>query len=105
MVVDPEDRRDAGPFDIVDDLGFDPHTPESETLISRFHTESDLCGTCHNLRNSLFTKERPAPASTSSTRWTRPAIPRWVSPKQSTYDEWVTSDYATMGVVRAAIRT
>ena len=38
MVVDPLDRR-RGPFDIVADLGSDPHAPRRPTLVSPFHRE------------------------------------------------------------------
>ena len=55
MVVDPLDRR-RGPFDIVADLGIDPHAPDAATLVSPFHRSAELCGTCHNVRNPLFTK-------------------------------------------------
>ena len=55
MVVDPHDRR-RGPFDVVADLGSDPHLPAATTLVSPFHRSAELCGTCHNVRNPVFTK-------------------------------------------------
>ena len=63
MVVDPLDRL-RGPFDVVADLGSDPHAPDAETLVSPFHRSSELCGTCHNVRNPVFTRNT-RPASTS----------------------------------------
>ncbi len=97
MVVDPFERL-RGPFDIVSDLGSDPHVPSSETLISPFHSSSDLCGVCHNLRNPLFTK------NDITGRWELNAddtpIPDASKgfPEQSTYDEWAASEYASTGV-------
>src|SRR5262245_61136030 len=54
MVIDPINRR-RGPFDVVADLGSDPHGA-GVTLISPFHASADICGTCHNLRNPAFIK-------------------------------------------------
>jgi len=96
FVVDPLDRR-RGPFDVVADLGIDPHVPAS-TLVSPFHQSATLCGTCHNLRNTLYTKNTmtgefelnpmntPSPDSTAG------------FPEQSTFDEWAASTYASTGV-------
>ena len=56
FVIDPIDRR-RGPFDVVADLGSDPHGA-GVTLVSPFHESSDLCGTCHNLRNPAVPQER-----------------------------------------------
>ena len=63
MVVDPQDRL-RGPFDVIADLGSDPHLPTRSTLVSPFHTSAELCGTCHNVRNPAFTRNT-ASASTS----------------------------------------
>ncbi|HXJ32473.1 MAG TPA: multiheme c-type cytochrome [Candidatus Eisenbacteria bacterium] len=97
MVVDPIDRL-RGPFDIVADLGNDPHAPQRSTLQSPFHVSSDLCGTCHNLRNPAFAK------NTLTGEWEPTAFdtpnpdPTSGFPEQSTYDEWAASTYATTGV-------
>jgi hypothetical protein len=96
MVVDPDDRR-RGPFDVITDLGFDPHVPESETLISPFHTESAMCGTCHNLRNPAFTKNMGT-GEYELNAVNTPGDPALGFPEQSTYDEWLNSEYATTGV-------
>ncbi|MGH7895653.1 MAG: multiheme c-type cytochrome, partial [Candidatus Binatia bacterium] len=97
MVVDPIDRL-RGPFDVVADLGNDPHVPQRSTLVSPFHTSADLCGTCHNLRNPAFAK------NTLTGEWEPTAFdtpnpdPTSGFPEQSTYDEWAASTYATTGV-------
>jgi hypothetical protein len=97
MVVDPLQRL-RGPFDVVGDLGSNPHVPDP-ILISPFHASSDICGTCHNLRNPLFTK------NDLSGEWELNAMnapasdPTKGFPEQSTYDEWAASEYAASGVV------
>jgi hypothetical protein len=96
FVIDPNDRV-RGPFDIVGDIGFDPHLPERSILISPFHTSSDLCGTCHNLRNPAFTYNDGTDEYELNALDT-PGDPALGFPEQSTYDEWLASEYATTGV-------
>ena len=97
MVIDPSDRL-RGPFDIVADLGSDPHVPDRTTLVSPFHASAELCGTCHNLRNPLFSK------NTMTGEWeldplnAANADPTTGFPEQSTFDEWAASTYAAAGV-------
>ena len=96
MVVDPLDRR-RGPFNVVADLGGDPHLPAASTLVSPYHLSSELCGTCHNVRNAVFTKNaltgrfEPNPFDT-------PGDPAAGFPEQTTFDEWAASEYAAAGV-------
>jgi Cytochrome c554 and c-prime len=96
MVVDPLDRL-RGPFDIVADLGLDPHAPSRSTLISPFHESSELCGTCHNLRNPVFTYNAMTGAYELNAL-DAPGDPALGFPEQSTYDEWAASEYASTGV-------
>ena len=98
IVSDPLDRL-RGPFDIIGDLGADPHLPQSATVISPFHRRAELCGTCHNVRNPAFTK------NTMTGEWELNAVgvplgdPSTGFPEQSTFDEWKASEYASTGVV------
>jgi len=96
MVVDPEDRL-RGPFDLIADLGSDPHVPARSTLVSPFHTTSAMCGTCHNLRNPVYTRNDVTGEYELNADDT-PADPTKGFPEQSTYDEWLASEYATGGV-------
>ncbi|MEW6268009.1 MAG: hypothetical protein AB1689_01770 [Thermodesulfobacteriota bacterium] len=96
MVVDPNDRL-RGPFDLIADLGGDPHLPGRSTLLSPFHSSSELCGTCHNLRNPLFTRNDATGEYELNTD-DAPADPTTGFPEQSTYDEWAASEYASLGV-------
>jgi hypothetical protein len=95
MVVDPLDRL-RGPFDIVADLGSDPHTPSRTTIVSQYHKSSRLCGTCHNVLNPAFTRQPDG--SYALNDLDTPGDPALAFPEQSTYDEWLNSDYATTGV-------
>jgi hypothetical protein len=96
FVIDPIDRR-RGPFDVVADLGSDPHGA-GVTLVSPFHTSSDLCGTCHNLRNPAFLKNEMTGEFEPIVDDTPSPDPTKGFPEQSTFDEWKNSTYATTGV-------
>lgn len=54
MVFDPEDYR-RGPFDVIADIGFDPHTINgADTIQSAYHQEAELCATCHDISNPML---------------------------------------------------
>ncbi|MEO6028641.1 MAG: multiheme c-type cytochrome [Candidatus Binatia bacterium] len=95
MVVDPQDRL-RGPFDIIADLGNDPHLPARSTLVSPYHKSSELCGTCHNVRNPAFTRNMLGEYALNAID--TPADPTLGFPEQSTFDEWAASTYAVTGV-------
>jgi hypothetical protein len=97
MVVDPQDRL-RGPFDIIADLGSDPHTPVRSTLVSPFHDTAQICGTCHNLRNPIFAKNGMTGEWELTTMDAPNADPTSGFPEQSTFDEWAASSYASTGV-------
>jgi hypothetical protein len=96
MVVDPLDRL-RGPFDVVADLGLDPHLPTRSTLVSPFHASSAMCGVCHNVRNPAFTRN-PSTGEYELNALDTPGDPALGFPEQSTYDEWAASEYAAAGV-------
>jgi len=98
MVVDPLDRL-RGPFDIVADLGTDPHAPARSTLVSPYHRSSELCGTCHNLRNPMFTRNPGTGEYELNVLATPSSDVTQGFPEQSTYDEWLASEYASTGVL------
>lgn len=95
FVMDPQDRL-RGPFDIVGDLGLDPHQPTRTTLLSPFHTDAHLCGTCHNVRNPAFTRNMMGDYELNALD--TPGDPTLGFPEQQTFDEWANSTYATTGV-------
>ncbi len=96
MVVDPLDRL-RGPFDIVADLGSDPHAPTRPTLVSPFHESAELCGVCHNVGNPAFTRNMSGEYDLNALD--TPGDPTLAFPEQSTYDEWAASTYAATGVL------
>jgi hypothetical protein len=95
FVLDPQDRL-RGPFDIVADLGFDPHLPSRSTLHSEFHESPELCGTCHSVRNPAFTRNMLGEYELNALD--TPGDPTLGFPEQQTYDEWAASAYAATGV-------
>jgi hypothetical protein len=97
MVIDPLERL-RGPFDIIADLGSDPHLPERSTLVSPFHSDARMCGTCHNLRNPIFTKNSLTGEWVLDPMGVANPDPSKGFPEQSTFDEWLASEYAAGGV-------
>ena len=95
MVVDPNDRV-RGPFDIVTDLGNDPHAPTRPTLVSPFHESGEICGVCHNVGNPAFTRNMSGEYELNALD--TPGDPTLAFPEQSTFNEWAASIYATTGV-------
>ncbi len=93
IVVDPTGAR-RGPF--VDAVSGHP------ILVSPFHREAALCGSCHDVSNPAFEKDgqgkyvpnafdQPAASFSSHT----------LLPIERTYSEWFYSDYNTPGGVYA----
>ena len=92
-VIDPTGAR-RGPF-----INADSGHP---VLISPFHRDAALCGTCHDVSNPAFEKDIngnyvpnafDAPATDFSAHT--------VAPVERTYSEWFYSDYNTVGGVYA----
>jgi hypothetical protein len=96
MIVDPLDRL-RGPFDVTADLGSDPHAPSRSTLVSPYHSSSELCGTCHDVLNPLFTRNIGTGEYEINAIDTQ-GDPALAFPEQSTYSEWAASEYASIGV-------
>ena len=95
-VIDPMDSR-RGPFD---DIPGNPHNPVP-MLVSPFHTQSELCWTCHDVSNMLFSRQPDdtyvmeslgTPHSTGSQED--------MFPLHRTYSEWKNSYYFTLGGVQ-----
>ncbi len=101
MIIDPADNR-RGPFDVVADLGFNPHGAyEGETLSSPIHQEAEFCGTCHDIDNPLLSWDensqsyQPNPMDT-------PADPAdKLFPIERTFTEWSLSAYNTPDGIHA----
>ncbi len=95
MVVDPDDTV-RGPFDVVGDLGYDPHVPTRNALQASFQESSRMCGTCHNVLNPVFQRNMSGEYEIGA--WDTPGDIALAFPEQQTYTEWEFSDYNGAGV-------
>jgi len=87
FTVDPTGAR-RGPF-----VDADSGHP---ILVSPFHRESALCGTCHDVSNPAF--ERDANGNYLPNAFDAPATdfsPHRIGPVERTYSEWLASAYNT----------
>jgi uncharacterized repeat protein (TIGR01451 family) len=100
LILDPEDNR-RGPFSFGNNLPY--HTSYQTDYLSQVGeaiTRSRLCGTCHNVSNPVLSwdagrdqywlnpMDAPPPAYTDQALF----------PIETTFDEWLYSDYARGGV-------
>src|SRR5262249_17093073 len=95
MVIDPVDTV-RGPFDIVADLGSDPHAGSRPALQASFQSSSRMCGTCHDVRNTVFQRNMLGQYELSA--MDAPGDPALGFPEQATYSEWEFSAYNGAGV-------
>lgn len=87
-VVDPQSGNRRGPF--ADAVA--PHT----ALVSPFHREAALCGTCHDVSNPAFTRDEndnypPNALNTPASNFSAHSL----MPIERTYSEWLYSAYNT----------
>ncbi len=92
-VIDPTGAR-RGPF--IDATSGHP------ILVSPFHREAALCGTCHDVSNPAFEKDAngnyvPNAFNAHATNFSSQVI----APVERTYSEWFHSEYNTLGGVLA----
>ena len=97
MVIDPKERM-RGPFEVIADNGGDPHLPNRSTLVSPFHQEAQLCITCHDLYNPIFTRDVNGDYHPNNLDEPQLDVTKGF-PEQQTGTEWSLSDFATTGVV------
>ncbi|WP_420631368.1 hypothetical protein [Candidatus Leptofilum sp.] len=102
FVLDTADYR-RGPFDVVTDVGFDPHNPAAgaqDTLVSPYHQDSALCGTCHDISNPALTWDEPSQSYILNDVNQPFTDTTAMFPVERTYSEWLLSDFNTpQGVV------
>ena len=97
LIVDTADFR-RGPFDIVADNGFDPHKlydNAQDTLVSPYHQDSALCGTCHDISNPLMTWDEASQnyrLNDANQPFTDTTA---MFPVERTYSEWRLSEFNT----------
>ncbi len=88
FVIDPNDNARRGPFDDT--------TPISHSSIySPFHARSEMCATCHDVSNPVYTKQ-PDGTYAANAFDTPPADDDKLTmfPIERTYSEWVNSAFA-----------
>jgi len=92
-VVDPADTR-RGP---LDDVPANYHGVP--IIVSPFHRQGNLCGTCHDVSNALFTRQSNGTYTLNRFDTAHPTLdPNDMMPEQRTYSEWHNSAFANGGV-------
>lgn len=103
-VVDPLDAR-RGPFDPAS-LPYNPHPiipPSTDTppiIQSPFHSQSELCATCHDVSNPIFIRQKDGSYAPNALDAAHPTMDKFqMFPIERTYSEWQQSQFANGGVV------
>ncbi|MBL9119688.1 MAG: hypothetical protein JNL80_07230 [Phycisphaerae bacterium] len=102
-VVDPADAR-RGPFDDVplNLHGLSIIGEQIKLVASPFHKKSELCGTCHDVSNPVYMKQKNGTYGLGRLNAPHPTQnPHDMFPEQRTYSEWALSEFASDGVVFA----
>jgi uncharacterized repeat protein (TIGR01451 family) len=102
LIIDPEDRR-RGPFEVNPDQ-FHPkatYQPDFLGQAGSAVTASSLCGSCHNIDNPLLSWNAGLGQFwPNQMQAAAPSVAQGdLFPIETTYDEWLNSDFATGGVV------
>ena len=97
FIIDTADYR-RGPFDVVTDNGFDPHKELSsaqDTLVSPYHQDSAMCGTCHDISNPVYTWDEMSESYVLNDMDQPFTDTSAMFPVERTYSEWLLSDFNT----------
>ncbi|MDZ4830677.1 MAG: dockerin type I repeat-containing protein, partial [Phycisphaerae bacterium] len=99
-VVDPADNRRGPLGDVPDNLhGLSLNGELVKLIDSPFHTKSEFCGTCHDVSNPLFVKQRNGTYALGQLNSPHPTQDAHdMFPEQRTYSEWANSEFASTGV-------
>ena len=92
------DRRDVrrGPFD---DVPFNLHGDNIDIIYSPFHKTSEVCATCHDVSNPVFTRQPDGSYALNPADAEHPTMDKHdMFPLERTYSEWLNSAYANGGV-------
>lgn len=94
-VVDSDDIR-RGPFEIAQA----PHV----TLKTDFHSSSELCATCHDVSNPVYTKAMDGTYQPNSLGAAAPSFDTYdMFPVERTYSEWKMSAYNSPGGIPSSV--
>ena len=94
-VVDPKDSR-RGPFsDVPDNLhGQSSSGNPVELITSPYHRSSEFCGTCHDVSNPVYSRNKKGHYVLNPLGEPHPTQdPADMFPEQRTYSEWLNSAY------------
>ena len=99
-VMDPKDARRAQLADVPLNLhGLSIIGEQIKLVASPFHQKSELCGTCHDVSNPVFVKQKDGTYGIGRLNAPHPTQnPHDMFPEQRTYSEWSLSEFATEGV-------
>ncbi len=99
-VIDPADSRRGPLSDVPDNLhGLSVVGEQIRLVTSPFHTKSEFCGTCHDVSNPVFVKQKDGTYGIGELNAPHPTQnPHDMFPEQRTYSEWSLSEFATKGV-------
>jgi hypothetical protein len=99
-IIDPDDTR-RGPLDDVP-LNLHGLTVSGEPvrlIYSPFHKKSEFCGTCHDVSNPAYVKDKKGKFVLGALDAPHPTQnPMDMFPEQRTYSEWALSEFASTGV-------
>jgi hypothetical protein len=88
-VVDSDNNAKRGPYN---DATSAPHT----TIYSPFHSKSDICATCHDVSNPVFSKAPDGTYQPNQLGYAAPEFDTYkLFPVERTYSEWKMSAYNT----------
>ncbi len=91
-VVDPTDRR-RGPYDLGEFFFY------HAWLQSPFHQQATLCGTCHDVSNPLYTRQKDGSYALNVNQDPHPTLDKFeMFPIERTFSEWSNSQFANGGV-------
>jgi hypothetical protein len=99
-VVDPVDTRRGPLADVPDNIhGLTPQGDPVRLVYSPFHTQGEFCGTCHDVSNPVFVKQKNGTYALGRLNTPHPTQnPHDMFPEQRTYSEWANSEFASKGV-------
>ena len=101
LVLDPDNTRRAQYDDVPENYhGVDQFGEDIRIITSPYHQQSQFCGSCHNVGNPLFHKNKNGDFELNKLGIEGPTTDvLQTTPEQRTFSEWLHSDFAADGVV------
>jgi hypothetical protein len=93
FVIDPGGKIRRGPLQGIN------HPQGATAIYSPFHSESTMCGMCHDVSNPAFTRQPDGTYAPNAFGAAHPTmLDTDMFPVERTYSEWKNSDFANGGV-------